>query len=212
MDLWQIVEIIGAVVGLVYLWLEYRASIWLWVVGIIMPAIYIYVYYRSGIYANMGINIYYLVASIYGLFVWMSHRGSSGGSKEEGESESLPISRTPRKVWLPAMVWGVVFFVIIAWILTNFTDSDVPYVDGFTTGFSIVALWMLTRKYAEQWLLWLVVDGIASGLYFYKGLYPTAILFTIYAVISVFGYRKWLRMIKEQDAKAVTYSTDAQGG
>ena len=63
-------EIIGTIIGLLYLWLEYRASIYLWIAGIIMPAIYIFVYYKAGLYADFGINIYYLLAAVYGWIIW----------------------------------------------------------------------------------------------------------------------------------------------
>lgn len=73
-------EIFGTLVGLVYLWLEYRASIYLWIAGVVMPAIYIFVYYKAGLYADFGINIYYLIAAVYGCFFWMwGHRKRSAG-------------------------------------------------------------------------------------------------------------------------------------
>lgn len=87
-------EITGALVGLIYLWLEYRASIYLWIAGIIMPAIYIFVYYQAGLYADFGINIYYLLAAAYGWMVWM--RGSGKETRVE-----LPITHTPLKRYLP---------------------------------------------------------------------------------------------------------------
>lgn len=78
-------EIFGTFIGIIYLWLEYRASIYLWLAGIIMPAIYIFVYYDAGLYADFGINIYYLIAAIYGWFFWMWGHG---------EKKSLPIIHT----------------------------------------------------------------------------------------------------------------------
>ena len=81
-------EIFGTFIGIIYLWLEYRASIYLWLAGIIMPAIYIFVYYDAGLYADFGINIYYLIAAIYGWFFWMWGHG---------EKKSLPIIHTPWK-------------------------------------------------------------------------------------------------------------------
>lgn len=183
---WHILEWIGAGVGLVYLWLEYRASVWLWLTNIIMPAIYIFVYYESGFYADMGINIYYLVASAYGWIVWITK-----GSKEK----PMPITRTPRKYILPLAVVAAAAFAVIAWILVRFTDSTVPFGDSFTTALSIVTLWMLARKYVEQWLVWIVVDVVCAGLYIYKGLYPTAGLYALYSVIAVAGYFKWKKMV-----------------
>ena len=186
-------EWIGAVVGLAYIWFEYRASIWLWLVGIIMPAIYIFVYYYSGFYADVGINVYYLVAGVYGWAVWTGKKSSGGGERTE-----LPITRTPGRYWLPLAAVTAVAFGIIVWLLKEFTDSTVAVGDALTTALSITGLWMLARKYAEQWLVWIAVDVICCGLYLYKGLYPTGVLYGLYAVIAVFGYFKWLRMMDRQ--------------
>ena len=87
-------------------------------------------------------------------------------------------------------------FAAIAFVLIRHTDSPVPYGDSFTTAVSIIAMWMLAHKHAEQWLLWVVVNVVSCALYVWKGLYPTALLFAIYSVISVFGYFKWLRMMR----------------
>lgn len=182
-------EIIGTFVGLLYLWLEYRASIYLWIASIIMPAIYIFVYYNAGLYADTGINVYFLLASIYGWIVWL--RGSGKEKKAE-----LPITHTPLKTILPLSVAFSIAFFLIAWILITYTDSNVPWLDSFTTALSIVAMWMLARKYVEQWLVWIVVDVVSCGLYIYKGLDYTAGLYGLYSVIAIFGYLKWRKMMK----------------
>lgn len=181
-------EIIGTIVGLVYLWLEYKVSIWLWIAGLVMPAIYIFVYYDAGLYADMGINIYYLGAAFYGLAVWLT-------GKKTNESGELPIVSTPRKTFLPMTVVCVISFFIIGWLLINYTDSDVPWFDSFTTALSIVGMWMLARKYLEQWLVWIVVDVVSSGLYIYKELYFTSALYALYTVIAIFGYLNWKKMM-----------------
>lgn len=181
-------EIIGTVVGLIYLWLEYKASIWLWIAGIVMPAIYIYVYYDAGLYADMGINIYYLGAALYGFAVWRF------GSKRHEEGE-LSIARTPIRQIVPMSIVCVVAFFAIGWILVAYTDSDVPWLDSFTTALSVIGMWMLARKYLEQWLVWIVVDIVSSGLYIYKELYFTSALYALYAVIAIFGYFNWKKMM-----------------
>ena len=121
----QALEIFGTLVGLIYLWLEYRASIYLWIASIIMPAIYIFVYYDAGLYADFGINIYYLGAAVYGWLVWKYEHKPT-------EQNELPITKMPKRNWLKAMVVFVVAQFLIAWILINFTDSDVPWWDAFT--------------------------------------------------------------------------------
>ena len=179
------IEVIGAIISLLHLRLEYKASIWLWPVGVIVPLIYIYIFFVSKFYAVMGINIYYLFASVYGWYCWK--RNVSGES-------GLQIARLPvRIVWYLIPVF-VVLYALIVWVLLRFTDSPVPYGDGLATALSIIAMWMLAHQYAEQWLVWLVVNSISVGLYFKQELYPTSILFFIYAIVSIFGYLKWKKM------------------
>ncbi len=180
-------EIIGTLVGLLYLWFEYRASIWLWVAGIVMPALSLFVYYRAGLYADFGINIYYLLAGLYGWVMWL--RGTS--AKKE-----LPVIHTPVRQILPLTLVSGTLFLAIAWILMRFTDSTVPWLDSLTTALSIVAMWMLAYKQAEQWWVWIVVDAVSCALSFYKGLPFYAVLYGLYTVIAFFGYFKWLNMMK----------------
>ena len=184
-------EIIGTLIGLVYLWLEYRASIYLWIASIIMPAVYLFVYYDAGLYADFGINIYYLLAAVYGWWVWKY------GNKEK-QGEELPITRMPRGKWKMAAAMYLVFQLLIAWILIRYTDSNVPWCDAFTTALSMVAMWMLARKYLEQWLVWIVVDVVSVALYLYKGLFFAAGLYALYAIIAVYGYWNWKNMMEQK--------------
>ncbi|MDY3790395.1 nicotinamide riboside transporter PnuC [Bacteroides fluxus] len=197
-------EIAGTLIGILYLWLEYRASIYLWIAGIIMPAVYIFVYYDAGLYADFGINIYYLGAAIYGWTMWkygsflrrkILRKQVSG---QQAESPELPITRMPARYLLPLAAAFAVAFTGIAWILIRFTDSNVPWLDSFTTALSIVGMWMLARKYVEQWWAWIAVDAVSAGLYIYKGLDFTAALYALYTIIAIFGYFKWKRMMDSE--------------
>lgn len=183
-------EITGTALGLLYLYLEYKADAWLWIVGIAMPAIYLKVYYDAGLYADFGISVYYILASIYGLGYWL--RGKLYGNKEKREPV---ISHTPRRLRIPLTLATLALFCLIGWILDNFTDSTVPWADAFTTALSIVAMWMLARKYLEQWIVWIMADVGCSLLYVYKGLWFTAALNLLYSVIAILGYRKWKRLM-----------------
>ena len=184
-------EIIGTAIGLLYLYWEYRASAWVWAASIAMPAIYLAVYFSAGLYADFAISIYYILASVYGLVCWL--RGSSARP-----GPAIPISRTPRRLILPLAAVFALLFGLIGLALSRFTDSTVPWADAFTTALSIVAMWMLARKYAGQWLVWIVVDIASAALYAYKHLPFTATLYLLYAIVAVFGYRKWLRLIPEE--------------
>lgn len=115
--------------------------------------------------------------------------------KKEGQQELL-ITRMPMKYYPPLGIVFAVTFVGIAWILIRFTNSNVPWLDSFTTALSIVGMWMLARKYVEQWWAWIVVDIVSAGLYVYKDLNFTAGLYALYTIIAIFGYFKWKRMME----------------
>lgn len=189
-------EIIGTAIGLVYLWLEYHANVWLWVASIAMPAIYLEVYYSAGLYADFAISIYYLLASIYGLFCWLrSRKGRKADSPgESSDSSRAGIVSLPHSLYLPVIGVSVALWGIIGWLLATFTDSNVPWADGFTTALSIVAMWMLAKKYTQQWIMWILADAGCSILYIYKDLYFTSFLYALYAIIAIFGFRKWKRL------------------
>ncbi len=187
-------EILGTIVGIIYLILEYRASIYLWIAGIIMPAIYIFVYYEAGLYADFGINIYYLLAAVYGWIMWKCKRNNEDVSIDS----ELSITHMPAYKYISLTVVFLLAWFGIAYILINYTNSDVVCLDSFTTALSIVGMWMLAYKYIEQWLTWIAVDVVSSGLYVYKGLYFTAVLYAVYAIIAIFGYIKWKQLMKEQ--------------
>ena len=191
----MILELFGTAVGIIYLWLEYRASIYLWIAGIIMPAIYIFIYYQAGLYADFGINIYYLLIALYGWIAWKTGFTLTGKKKKSGE---LPISHTPLRAWPRIAAAYIAAQLFITWILIEYTDSTVPIADSFTTALSIVGMWMLARKYVEQWWVWCIVDVASSALYIYKELYFTAALYAVYAIIAIFGYRKWKKMMQHE--------------
>ena len=184
-------EIAGTIVGFIYLWQEVKASIWLWLTGIVMPAIYTVVFFENGLYADFAIQVYYILAALYGFLMWEF-------GKENHYGDELRIVHTTQRqmVWLCAIT--AVLFVPIYWILTTYTDSAVPFWDSLTTSMSFVALWMLAKKHVEQWIAWIVIDIISAGLYFYKGIYFTSMLYGVYTVVAFYGYRKWDLMEKEQ--------------
>ena len=191
----QTIEIIGAVIGLVYLYLEFKANKWLWPVGVVMPIVYVWIFFQSKFYADMGVNIYYFFASIYGWILWSKYK--------KNNQEELLITHTPKKYFVPISIIGILLFAIIAFILVRFTDSPVPYGDSFTTALSILGMWLLARKHIEQWWFWFFVNIISCALYLWKGLYTTSILFAIYSIISVFGYYKWKKMMVSQNQPTI---------
>jgi nicotinamide mononucleotide transporter len=180
---WNYVEILGVLTSLVYLYFSVKQIIWLWPFGIISSALFIFIFFNSKFYADMGLQFYYLGISIYGWIYWLR-----GGRREEGK---LAVSRiSARLSWFLGLTGTVIFLTLVA-VLKSFTDSDVSWGDGFTTAGSIIATWMLARKILEHWLVWIIVDAVAAGLYIYKGLYPSALLYMIFAVIAILGFFRW---------------------
>lgn len=186
----RLLEIAGLLVGLAYLYFEYHANRLMWLMSVIMPMISVWVYFRAGLYADFGINIYYLLIAVYGYIAWTF--GIS--RKKDGP---LKVSKMRVSYYVPVVIALGLIFALLAWILIKYTNSTVPYWDAFTTALSIVAMWMLARKFAEQWLAWFIVDAVCVGLYVYKEIYFYAALYAVYTVIALMGYRKWLRMIDE---------------
>ena len=193
MELKLILQIIGTLLGLLYLWLEYRANIWVWIVGAIMPLVHGILYLTSGIYADAAMQLYYVAAGIYGLVVWRR----APKKKDEGV-----IKHTPRSWYASLVAVYVVLHIAIYIFLSECTDSRVPVFDSMSTALSIVAMWMLSRKLVEQWLVWLVVDMISVGLYIYKGIPITAALYTLYCILAIVGYLRWRRVARELVVRA----------
>ena len=191
MELKLILQIVGVVLGLLYLWLEYRANIWLWIVGAIMPCVHCVLYYQSGLYADCAMQGYYILAGLYGLVVWLMGRKRT--------ERPLKIAHTPLRLLFPLVAVYGVLHAALYYLLAEFTDSTVPFWDSMTTAMSMVAMWMLSRKYIEQWLVWLVVDAITVGLYNYKGIPLTGALYALYTALAVAGYLRWRRQAKLQE-------------
>lgn len=185
-------EILGTIIGLIYLYYEYKAHRLLWLMGIIMPAVSIGIYYNAGLYADMGINIYYILAGIYGYIVWTFK------NKKRREVE-LPITHTPRRQYIYLSAVSICLTALIYYILIFFTNSTVPLWDALTTALSFTAMWMLARKYIEQWWVWIVVDALSVGLYIYKGIYFYAGLYALYIVIAFMGYYNWRKIMSNEN-------------
>lgn len=182
------IEIIGFCVGLLYLWWEYHANSRLWLASLVMPAISMWLYFSKGLYADFGINIYYFAIALYGYWAWTRNYGRQ---QKKSQSSPLRISHIPLSTAIGSVSVFMAVWLGIYLILYYLTDSQVPVCDSFTTSLSIVAMWLLARKYIEQWIAWMIVDAVCVGLYIYKGIYFYAGLYAIYTVVAVFGYRKW---------------------
>ncbi|WP_320053641.1 nicotinamide riboside transporter PnuC [uncultured Acetobacteroides sp.] len=188
------VEIIGATLGLLFLFLEIKGNMWLWPVGLLSSAFYVAIFFSAKFYADMGLQVYYVLISIYGWYRWWC--GSDG--REEND---LPIISLNVRLALGLSLVTTIIFFGIAEILKRYTDSPVPYWDSFISSLSIVATWMLAKKIIEMWWIWVIANFVSLCLYFWKGLYPSVVLFFFYTVMSFAGYYAWRKKLAEQQVK-----------
>jgi len=185
-------ELLAAGLGFVAIYLQIKQNVWYWMVSIIMVSMYIYIYIDAKLYADMSLQVYYLVISFYGWYIWLF------GTTINQHKTTLSVSNSSQKLLGFLSIISVGLFFIIAWFLIQFTNSDLPYWDSFTTSLSFVATWMLARKKIENWLIWIVVDAVSVGIYLYKSLYPTAVLFLFLTVLAWVGYKKWQKDMQVQ--------------
>jgi nicotinamide mononucleotide transporter len=183
-------DITTTVLGLAYILLEYRASVWMWLVGFLMQSLGIILYYQKGLYADCGMEFYYLAMTVYGWWRWIKPKANS--------QKPIAISLFPRRLVLPWLLLIAAIWAFIYWLLVTFTNSNVPLADSFTTALSIVGIWALAHKYLEQWFIWIAVDVVTSILYFYKDIPFKASLYALYVVIAIAGWFKWRKIMVSQ--------------
>lgn len=182
------IELLGAILGIAYIFFSIRQNILTWPVGLLTSALYVSVFFSTKLYADMGLQMYYVVISIYGWYEWIW--GNSASSLEP-----LKVNRLKIRMGVLLAAISFVLFFLMWFILDNYTDSNVPVADSLATSLSIVATWMLARKILEHWLVWIFVDAFSIGLFWYKELYPTVILFVVYTIMAVIGYVEWKKEI-----------------
>jgi len=184
------IEVLGAILGLLYIFFSIRQHILTWPTGLFTSLLYTLVFFESGFYADMGLQVYYVAISIYGWYYWVK------GTKKNEQNNRVPVTSIPQQLILKSILATAAIYAILLFVLIRFTDSTVPIMDSLTTALSITATWMLAKKYIEHWLIWIFVDLVSAGLYVYKGLCPTVILFIVYTIMAGLGYIEWKKDMK----------------
>jgi nicotinamide mononucleotide transporter len=175
-------ETLGVVTGIAGVWLTIRQNAWCWPVGIVSVSLFAVIFFEARLYGSAALQLAYVALSVYGWYAW-KHPGT-------GERE-LPVTRTPGAWrWLlgGAALAGTAGVGVF---LHDRTDAVLPFVDAGTTSFSLAAQVMATRKWIENWAVWIAVDVIYAGMYLSQGLYQTAGLYVVFLALAVLGYREW---------------------
>lgn len=185
------ISIIGAIIGLTYLYLEYKANVWMWAASVVMAVFYVVIFYKANLYASMSIYIYFFFASLYGWFMWITRNRKTDTGGEI-------ITNTPKR-YVPHILTNIfVVMIFIYTLLFLLQPSQNPFLisagDALTTSLNIIALWMILRKWAQQWLLVIPANAISAILLFTQDDPMSGILFTIYFIVSIFGYMKWKKL------------------
>lgn len=182
-------EWIAAIAGVVSVYLSARENIWSWPTGIVNVALYIIVFERTGLYSDMGLQVVFLILSIYGWYEWLY----GGENKTE-----LRVTRATTRDWIISMPVAILFWIALAHVTERIPGVALPYLDSGLATLSLVAQWMMTRKRLENWLLWIIVDVIYVPMYVYKRLPVTAALYIVFLVLAAMGLRAWWRSYREQ--------------
>lgn len=174
-------ELISFMLSVLTVWLNIRQLHWAWLFSIVSSLMYSVVFYQSALYGDMALQAVFVAVSVQGWIWWL--RGI--------EQRALPVTALTQRGQLAVFAsWGV-SFVAIAAALRIYTDSDVPYSDAFLTAGSLVGQYLLAKKRIENWLIWIAVDVLYVGLYLYKGLQLTAVLYGIFVLMAVQGWKRW---------------------
>jgi nicotinamide mononucleotide transporter len=190
-DWWQHqtwLEIIGVISGLLCVYLAAVNNIWNWPTAIISVGIYIFIFFNARLYADMGLQFYFMVMNIYGWYYW---------SKKPATEEKTPVALITRKEIILSVIAIIIFTFILGSVL-KYTPASYPYIDSFCTACSLVAQVFLARKVLENWLIWIFVDIIYIGVYIFKHLDLTAAMYAIYVGIALLGYIDWKKDYKKQ--------------
>ncbi len=186
-------ELVAVILGVVSVLLSVRENVWSWPTALINVALYTLLFYRTGLYSDMGLQVVYIVLSIYGWYEWLY--GGKGGTE-------LRVSRTPRTAWIALSVIGVAFWAVDGFATSHLPNVSLPYMDAATATVSLAGQYMMTRKYIENWAVWIVIDGVYVGMFIYKGLYLTAGNYAIYLVLAVMGHVAWKKSLASSEAAA----------
>jgi nicotinamide mononucleotide transporter len=184
-------EIISFVLSVLTVVLNIRQTHWAWLFAILSSIMYGFVFYKALLFGDMGLQVVFISVSVWGWYQWLY-----GGAQHD----ALTVTRSSNIGWAWGIAAWLAGFVILAIFLARFTQTDVPNIDGFLTAGSLLGTVLLSRKKVENWIVWIVVDVLYVGLYVYKGLMLTAILYGVFVVLAGIGLAAWYREAQRKSA------------
>lgn len=180
-------EVVAAALALVMVGCNMREVHWGWPVAIASSLLYFGVFAQARIYGDASLQIFFAIVAFWGWLQWLRGRRADGSA--------LHVSRLSARGSVMALLSCAIAWPLVALFLLRFTDTDVPWWDGFATGLSLVGQFLLGRKFIENWMVWLAVNGVSIGLFIHKGLWLTVVLYAVFAGLSVAGYVSWRKRL-----------------
>jgi nicotinamide mononucleotide transporter len=186
-------ELVSFTLAFITVALNIRQVHWAWLFSILSSALYGVVFFNAKLYGDMGLQGVFIVVSLWGWVQWLN--SLSGPyvpvDADNDIDNNLRVSGLTWPQRYTSLLGWILGFFVLAWFLKSYTDTDVPHMDGFLTAGSLLGQLLLSRKKWENWLVWIAVDILYVGLYVYKGLMLTAILYAVFVVLAVIGLRVW---------------------
>jgi len=184
-------EIVAVLTSVIGIWLTTRRKLSSWPVILVSCVLYALVFRREKLYSDMLLQFVYMAFAIYGWWHWWR------GVKEEG---TVRVERLSGRGLAAGVVVGAAGSFLLGFLMAHYTDAALPHIDAALTSFSLVAQWWSTRKHIANWWLWIVVDALEIGVFLYKRLYLTSVLFAFLIFLAVLGLRAWNKAIGEQES------------
>ena len=184
-------EVAAVLLALAYLVLAIRENVACWIAAILSTSIYIVLMFQVGLYMESALQLFYIAMAVYGWYSW---------THGEGPDHKLEVSSWPLSRHIAPLSAIAILTVVSGYLLENFSDAALPYLDSFTTWGAIVTTWMVACKIIQNWHYWFVIDSVSVYLYISRGLWLTALLFILYLVLIVVGYREWRKSLKAANA------------
>jgi nicotinamide mononucleotide transporter len=180
-------EVLGIITSLICVWLNTRQNVWGWFWAIISSGIYAVIFWQSNLKSDAELQVVFILLSLYGVYEWKFNKG---------EKTILPVSKISFQLSIICLIFLGLFTILSGYLHSQYLVASLPYLDSFLTAISLIATWMTARKYLENWLLWILANVCYVGMYVYKGLYGTSVLYVILIALAVKGFVDWRRSIK----------------
>jgi nicotinamide mononucleotide transporter len=187
-----VIEVPATLTAFLNIYLAARANIWNWLFGIFAVVLYGIIFYQTRLYGDMTLQAVYLLFQFYGWYEW-----KFGGI----QASQLPITQMPKSQYFILSVVLFLLFGIFYFLLSHYTNSNTPIIDAFTTALSLIAQWMMCRKWIENWWLWILLDVSSLYMYTYKHLYLTTALYAVFIFLCCIGYREWKQTMVKKGEK-----------